>query len=83
MGKTLDGTSDSGAASVIVGDAGFRTLLGALSGMALLYAMPIVGQPMIESRFWILVPTGPSDDLRMDPARRPGRRGFLVRSIPP
>ena len=34
LGKTLDGTSDSGAALVIVGDAGLRTLLGALSGMA-------------------------------------------------
>ncbi len=46
---------------MIVGDAGFGTLLGALSGMALLYALPIVGQPMIERRFGI--------QLRLDACR--------------
>lgn len=41
--------------ALIIGVAGFLTLLGVLSGMALLYRALIAGQPLIESPFGIFV----------------------------
>jgi putative ABC transport system permease protein len=49
--------------ALIMGEAGFLTLLGALLGMALLYLSLILGRPIIESRFGIFVPIGgPTSD---------------------
>lgn len=44
--------------ALIMGEAGVLTLLGVLSGMALLYLSLIVSQPIIESRFGIFIPLG-------------------------
>jgi putative ABC transport system permease protein len=44
--------------ALIMGEAGFLTLLGVLLGLLLLYAMLLIGQPMVESRFGISVPIG-------------------------
>jgi putative ABC transport system permease protein len=49
--------------ALIMGEAGFLTLLGALLGMALLYLSLVLGRPIIESRFGIFVPIGgPTSD---------------------
>jgi len=44
--------------ALIMGEAGFLTLLGLVSGMALLYLSLILGQSIIESRFGIFIPLG-------------------------
>jgi putative ABC transport system permease protein len=57
------GARPSHVFALIMGEAGFLTLLGVLSGMALLYLSLILGQPIIESRFGIFVPIGgPTSD---------------------
>ena len=68
--------------ALIMGEAGFLTLLGVSLGMLLLYASLLLGQPMVESRFGIFV------DIDM-PSRHEWilmgtvlLAGFLVGSIP-
>ena len=43
---------------LIIGEAGFLSLIGVLSGMALLYLSLIAGQPIIERRFGLFVSIG-------------------------
>ncbi|MBK1649248.1 ABC transporter permease [Rhabdochromatium marinum] len=42
--------------ALIIGEAGFLTLLGVVAGLALLYLVLILAQPVIASRFGIFVP---------------------------
>jgi len=44
--------------ALIMGEAGFLTLLGILSGVLLLYALLLAGQPIVESRFGIALALG-------------------------
>ena len=43
---------------LIMGEAMFLTLLGAVLGMALLYMLLFIGQPIIDSRFGIFIEIG-------------------------
>jgi len=43
---------------LIMGEAVFLTLLGALFGLALLYLLLLIGQPVIDSRFGIFIEIG-------------------------
>ena len=44
--------------ALIMGEAGFLTLLGVAIGLALLYVLLLLGQPVIESRFGIFIAIG-------------------------
>ena len=41
--------------SLIVGEAGLVTLLGITTGIGLLYGLLVLGQPLIASRFGLLI----------------------------
>jgi putative ABC transport system permease protein len=68
--------------SLIIGEAGFLTLLGVLAGMALLYLALIAGQPLIESRFGFFVPLGAPNTYEWVLLGAVIAAGFLVGSIP-
>jgi putative ABC transport system permease protein len=68
--------------ALIMGEAGFLTLLGVLSGMAMLYLALIAGQPIIESRFGIFVPIGGPTSYEWILLGAVVAAGFLVGSIP-
>ncbi|MBK5930434.1 ABC transporter permease [Halochromatium salexigens] len=68
--------------ALIMGEAGFLTLLGVLSGMALLYLALIAGQPLIERRFGIFVPIGGPTPYEWGLLGAVIAAGFLVGSIP-
>ncbi|WP_373508531.1 ABC transporter permease [Thiocapsa sp.] len=68
--------------ALIIGEAGFLTLLGVLSGMALLSVLLIAGQPIIESRFGIFVPLGGPTTYEWILLGAVVAAGFLVGSIP-
>jgi putative ABC transport system permease protein len=68
--------------ALIMGEAGFLTLLGAVAGMALLYLAVIAGQPIIESRFGIFVPLGGPTTYEWTLLSAVIAAGFLVGSIP-
>jgi len=68
--------------ALIMGEAGFLTLLGVLSGMALLYVSLIAGQPIIESRLGIFVPIGGPTSYEWILLGAVVTAGFLVGSIP-
>jgi putative ABC transport system permease protein len=68
--------------ALIMGEAGFLTLLGVLSGMALLYLSLIAGQPIIASRFGIFVPIGRPTSYEWLLLGAVVAAGFLVGSIP-
>lgn len=44
---------------LIMGEAGVLTLLGVLLGLALLYGLLLLGQPLVESRFGIFIAISP------------------------
>jgi len=68
--------------ALIMGEAGFLTLLGTLLGMALLYLSLILGRPIIESRFGIFVPIGGPTSYEWLLLGAVITAGFLVGSIP-
>lgn len=76
------GARPSHVFALIMGEAGFLTLLGVLSGMALLYLSLIPGQPIIESRFGIFVPIGGPTTYEWLLLGAVIAAGFLVGSIP-
>lgn len=67
---------------LIMGEAGFLTLLGALLGMTLLYLLLLVGQPIIESRFGIFIEIGGLSQYEWILLGAVVGAGFLVGSIP-
>ena len=68
--------------ALIMGEGAFLTLLGVLSGMALLYLALILGQPIIESRFGIFVPIEGPTPYEWVLLGAVIAAGFLVGSIP-
>ena len=68
--------------ALIMGEAGFLTLLGALFGMALLYLMLLLGQPFVESRFGIFIEIGGLSQYEWTLLGAVVGAGFLVGSIP-
>lgn len=68
--------------ALIIGEAGFLTLLGVFSGMAMLYVLLVVGQPIIAGRFGIFVPIGGPTTYEWILFGAVIAAGFLVGSIP-
>lgn len=68
--------------ALIMGEAGFLTLLGVLSGLALLYALMLAGQPIIENRFGIFIAIGGLSSYEWILLGVVVAAGFLVGSIP-
>jgi putative ABC transport system permease protein len=68
--------------ALIMGEAGFLTLLGALAGLALLYLLLIAGQPVIESRFGLFIAIGGLSGHEWKLLGAVIGAGFLVGSIP-
>ena len=67
---------------LIMGEAGFQTLLGVLLGLALLYVLLFAGQPIIESRFGIFIAIGGLSSYVSLLLGAVVGAGFLVGSIP-
>lgn len=68
--------------TLVMGEAGFLTLLGAILGMALLYALLLAGQPIIEDRFGIFIGIGALSAHEWTLLAAVVAAGFLVGSIP-
>ena len=68
--------------ALIMGEAGFQTLLGVLLGLALLYVLLLAGQPIIESRFGIFIVIGGLSSYESILLGAVVGAGFLVGSIP-
>ncbi len=68
--------------ALIMGEAGFLTLLGVLLGLALLYLLLLAGQPIIESRFGIFIEIGGFSPYEWILLGAVVGAGFLVGSIP-
>lgn len=68
--------------ALIMGEAGFLTLLGTVLGIALLYLLLLVGQPIIESRFGIFIQIGGLSSYEFILLGAVVAAGFLVGSIP-
>ncbi len=68
--------------ALIMGEAGFLTLLGALLGLSLLYILLLTGQPLIESRFGIFIAIGGLSGHELILLGAVVSAGFLVGSIP-
>ena len=68
--------------ALIMGEAGFLTLLGALLGLSLLYLLLLTGQPLIESRFGIFIAIGGLSSHELILLGAVVCAGFLVGSIP-
>ena len=68
--------------ALIMGEAGFLTLLGVLLGLAMLYVSLLLGQPIIESRFGIFIEIGGLSQYEWILLGAVVGAGFLVGSIP-
>jgi putative ABC transport system permease protein len=68
--------------ALIMGEAGFLTLLGLLSGLALLYLLLLAGQPVIESRFGIFIEISGLSSYEWGLLGAVLLAGFLVGGIP-
>ncbi|MGB5198636.1 MAG: ABC transporter permease [Sedimenticolaceae bacterium] len=68
--------------TLVMGEAGFLTLLGLLLGLTLLYGLLALGQPIIESRFGLFIALGPPSAHEALLLGAVTAAGFLVGSIP-
>lgn len=68
--------------ALIMGEAGFLTLLGVLLGLSLLYGLLFLGQPIIESRFGLFIAIGSLSAYEWKLLAAVVAAGFLVGSIP-
>jgi putative ABC transport system permease protein len=68
--------------TLVMGEAGFLTLLGVLLGLTLLYGLLALGQPIIESRFGLFIALGPPSAHEALLLGAVTAAGFLVGSIP-
>ncbi len=68
--------------ALIMGEAGFLTLLGVLFGLAFLYLLLLAGQPIVESRFGIFIEIGGLSPYEWILLGAVVAAGFLVGSIP-
>ena len=67
---------------LIMGEAGFLALLSAMLGLALLYALLMIGQPIIEGRFGIFIAIGGLSTYEWTLLAAVVAAGYLVGSIP-
>lgn len=68
--------------ALIMGEAGFLTLLGAALGMALLYGLLLAAQPLIETRLGLFIAVGAPSGHELALLAAVILAGFLVGSIP-
>ena len=68
--------------ALIMGEAGVLTLLGVMLGLALLYLLLVLGQPLVESRFGIFISIGGLSGHEGILLVAVIAAGFLVGSIP-
>jgi putative ABC transport system permease protein len=68
--------------TLVMGEAGFLTLLGVLLGLILLYGLLALGQPIIESRFGLFIALGPPSAHEALLLGAVTAAGFLVGGIP-
>ena len=68
--------------TLVMGEAGFLTLLGVLLGLTLLYGLLALGQPVIGSRFGLFIALGPPSAHEALLLGAVTAAGFLVGSIP-
>jgi putative ABC transport system permease protein len=68
--------------TLVMGEAGFLTLLGVLLGLILLYGLIALGQPIIESRFGLFIALGPPSAHEALLLGAVTAAGFLVGGIP-
>lgn len=76
------GARPSHVFALIMGEAGFLTLLGVLFGLSLLYLLLLAGQPIIESQFGIFIEIGGLSQYEWILLGAVVAAGFLVGSIP-
>ena len=67
---------------LIIGEAGFLTLLGVVFGLLLLYALLLVAQPLVETRFGISLALGGLSSYELTLLGAVILAGFLVGAIP-
>jgi putative ABC transport system permease protein len=67
---------------LIMGEAGFLTLLGVAAGLALLYLLLLLGQPIIEGRFGLFIAIGGLSTHEWSILAAVIAAGFLVGSLP-
>ena len=68
--------------ALIMGEAGFLTLLGILLGLVLLHALLLATQPIIEAQFGIFVALGAPSTYELSLLAAVATAGFLVGTIP-
>jgi len=68
--------------ALIMGEAGFLTLLGVALGLALLYGLLLAAQPLVESRLGIFIAIGGLSSYELILLGAVILAGFLVGSIP-
>lgn len=68
--------------ALIMGEAAFLTLLGASFGLILLYALLLIGQPIVESQFGIFIQIGSLSEYEWSLLGAVLGAGFLVGCIP-
>ena len=67
---------------LIMGEAGFLTLLGVAVGLALLYLLLLLGRPIIESQFGLFIAIGGLSTYEWYLLMAVIAAGFLVGSLP-
>ncbi len=68
--------------ALIMGEAGFLTLLGILLGLVLLHALLLATQPIVEAQFGIFVALGAPSTYELSLLAAVATAGFLVGTIP-
>lgn len=68
--------------ALIMGEAGFQTLLGAALGVALLYGLLLAAQPLVEARLGLFIAVGAPSGRELALLAAVILAGFLVGSIP-
>ncbi len=68
--------------ALVMGEAGFLTLLGVAVGLALLYLLLILGQPLIEHRYGVFIAIGGLSGYELGLVTAVLAAGFLIGAIP-
>lgn len=68
--------------TLIMGEAGFLTLIGTAFGLVLLYLLLLIGQPIMESRFGIFIAISGLSEYEMILIGAVIVAGFIIGSIP-
>ena len=68
--------------ALIMGEAGVLTLLGIVTGLALLYVMLLLGQPIVETRFGLYVNVGGPSTVELGLLGAIAGAGILIGTVP-